>query len=126
MRRKLLAIIGIITLAVVSGLFFFVNKPPQVTITDNERFLQFLSSEFTGLNYKGEPIFEIDSIAKFEEKWYIINISSLSESSQDVPVYFILLETNDILQVILGPDTYFTEREMLQYNVPDSIMKELL
>lgn len=124
MKPKLITATGVIAVLVVVGFFFTTGKTNQDIVTIDDRILRFLSSEFTGLNHNGKPIFKIKSTSQFEDKWYVVTIDSLSKTAVDVPVYFLLTDENNTLHFILGPDTHFTEAEMLKYNVPDSIIKE--
>ena len=127
MQRKNLLILGSLILVITVSFLLFKNFHSQEkSISTEDRIQEFISSEFSGLNYDNKPIFRLHSLKDSSGGWYLADIRSIHKTKKEIPVYLILLDTNNTLRVILGPDTHFTEKKMLQYNIPDPIMKELL
>lgn len=127
MNKRAIFTISLLILGVASVSLLAVRalSPPNHTPSTEERALRSVISEFPGLTKEGKPFIAIQDIEIIEEKWYIINIRSHSEPKVVVPVYLIFYDDGgENLRLILGPDTHFTETEMLQYNIPDSIIRK--
>lgn len=125
--KRLVIFLGICFLLLLAIGFVLLNKPTEDDgLIDKNYILQVITQEFPGFTYDNEALIEIGDVMKFEEKWYVTTVNSPRDSEIRVPVYILLHGDTDNLRVVLGPDAHFTETEMLQYNLPDSIIKELL
>lgn len=95
---------------------------------NNEELLRVITHTFPNLTSEGKPVIQIDSVSRHHDDWYIVTIKSLRQTGELVPVRVVLLdqqENNVGLQVLLGPDTYFSKRETLAFDLPDSVIIEL-
>ena len=116
---------------VVTGLVLVIlkiNKKDSAIQNTNEQLqtkvIEAITEGKPSLLDNGEPIIEIDSLSRHND-WYIASIKSINDTGDIVPVKVILVDSNGVMRSIFGPETRFTETEMLQYNVPDAIIKEL-
>lgn len=124
-------VIGLLSFAVLVGGLFLLFK-----FTDHEKYTstedevtQVIVDNFPYFSYNRTPAFRIDSLSSHDNIWYIATIKPLNSTEVSVPVKIILMRENQSsssLRIILGPDTVFTESEMISYNIPDSVIKELL
>ena len=121
MNKKILFFI-LFFASITTGMLYITLRKPHIQEVDKEYILSSILNDIPAFSADNRSLVKIDSVAKFEDKWYIINISSLRETKVDVPVKLVLLDTGTDLQIMLGPDTDFTEAELLQYNVPDSVI----
>lgn len=120
----------VLVLVLVTGIGVFLGYkqstfvPSDTTLSEEELVIKTITGISPVFSHEGNPVFAIDSLSRYDEKWYVVTIRSIHETKATVPVYFLFARTNDTLQTILGPDTRFSESEMLHYNVPDSIIRE--
>ena len=126
MNKKILLFVALVG-AIISVVFYIIvnnyNQDRGVSIED--RISSTIASRIPMLSSGGTPVFAIDSISS-HGSWHIAKIKSLKETRRPVPVIAILNELDDTtLNIVLGPDTHFTETELLRNNVPDSVILEL-
>lgn len=129
-----LLLIGIVILMVGIGIFFGINSfdkkqaPEGVDRWSREAIVQAIVSARPSLTVDSRPVIEIDSVSMPENGWYVAVIKSVREKKTSVPVRVVLVDNgghSSKLSVLLGPDTYFSEPEMLSLNIPDSVILEL-
>lgn len=126
MKKVVISLAVIILLSFGAGIFLlWSSRSNKNQPTEEDVITQAITRAVPMFSDGDKPVIEISSITKFEDAWYIININSHHKANNDVLVYLVLHGFNNDLQVVVGPDTYFNETEMLQYNIPDSIIKEL-
>lgn len=127
MNKKV--IFGIILLLILASAAIFLQGrdflSKNTAPAKEERILHAITDNIPAFLYEGEPVIGIDSISTFDDKWHIVTIKSLRTSEKFVPVKIIMLDNGDELRIISGPDTHFTEPELLKYNVPDAVILEL-
>lgn len=123
--KKHIYAITVIAIAVFSltGIYLYTTIKNTDNSTADDRITSAIIDAAPFLSSEGSPVFKIKSANK-SDNWYAVTIESLRETATHTPVYVILVENNGKVQTILGPDTNFTEAEMLKYNVPDSIIRE--
>lgn len=96
----------------------------STTISIEERVLEATTKNNPEYMHDGKPVIEVVSVSSFDT-WHIATIKSLRSTDTFVPVKIVLLDTSGILRVVAGPDTHFTEKELLEKNAPDSVILEL-
>ena len=122
-------ILGCILLLILIGFGIFtakvilMDKNDDLTIED--RILYAITENNSGFLHDNKPVIEIDAVSVFEDRWYVATVKSIRATDEIVPVKVVLLDTNGILRMTAGPDTHFTETELLRYNIPDSVILEL-
>lgn len=121
--------ISIIALLILSGfaLFFLqdIFTTKDESTIDDEKILYVITEKMPLFSLNSKPVIKIDSVSRHRGGWQIVTIKSLRSSEKFVPVKVVMLDTEGKLTIIAGPDTYFTESELLKYNVPDSVIMEL-
>lgn len=128
MRRFIAATLLLSVLAAGAWLFILNQSEPSSEAPSEDSFLQFITDTFPLFTEKNEPVIAVDSISRHENNWYIVTIKSIHDVEVFVPVRIIVFYREGLERdpsVILGPDTHFTETEMLSNNIPDSIIREL-
>ncbi len=125
--KKLVLISGTVVLAVVGiwGGISIYNKLTAEPLSDEEQLIKIITSEYPSFTSNEEPLIEIESVSDNYKGWYVVTIKSKRPVKNFVPVKLVMLETGGIAKTILGPDTHFTESDLLKYNVPDSVIMEL-
>lgn len=124
--KKVIIIFTVFALLISLGALTFLRIQQATTPQpSNEDFLQAITHKFPDFADNNEPVITIDSISRHEYKWYIVTIKSLDRVENFVPVKLIMVDEGDNLSVILGPDTQFTELEMISHNLPESAILEL-
>lgn len=128
---KKVAVIILSVAIVVTGLILVtlkINKDDSaIQNTDEQlqvRVIEAITKGRPSLLDNGKPIIEVDSLSH-HNSWYIASIKSVNETGDAVPVKVVLIDSNGVMRSILGPETRFTEAEMLKYNIPDSVIQEL-
>lgn len=125
---------AIIFILVVSGgifWFLFTNNDPTSYESEkqlNEAALQAILDSKPLFTSSGSSVIEIENVSEPQENWYIATIKSINEDTATVPVSVVLREysqSGSDLRVVLGPETDFTEAQMLQRNLPDAVILEL-
>ncbi len=118
-------IIGILLLFVVTAGIFIWNRPADPNQSIDDRIIEAITKEFPTFSSDDGPVIEIDSVSRHDNNWHIATIKSSRSGDESGFVKVILADTNTELKVIAGPDTYFTEAELLKRNIPDSVILEL-
>lgn len=121
MRTKGLGTILICVLLVV-GIIYSNQRQQEVEEMSPDIFINAISYEFPFFLQEGKSVIKIGTIKSFENGWHVVTIRSIREASEPVPVFVVLNELNNKLRVVLGPDTYFSETELLRHNIPDSVI----
>lgn len=112
-----------VSIVVLAAIEFFRDKEPK--LSDDEYIIKAITESNSEFIHNNKPVIEIDSITVFNDHWYVATIKSLRATENIVPVKVVVLDTDGIFKVIAGPDTHFTEAELLRYNMPDSVILEL-
>lgn len=127
---------GILLLLLISGVVIGVQAWQNYQAAEvikngpsNQEVLDTIIRDKPAFLYKGKSIIEVASLKRFDD-WYVAIIKSPNDKSFQVPVKIILEDIRTgkeprNLKVKLGPDTHFTDYEMLQYGMPDSLIQEL-
>lgn len=124
MKKHIYAITVIaITVFSLTGIYLYITNKNTDNPTTDDRITSAIIDAAPFLSSEGSPVFKIKSVNK-SDNWYAVTIESLRETATHIPVYVILVKNNGKIQTVLGPDTHFTEAEMLKYNVPDPIVRE--
>ena len=118
----------VITIGVVVAVLSFKKSEIHNTYT-NADIISVITREKPVFLDGTNPVIEVNSNKQLEDGWHVITIKSIHEDTMSVPIFVVMTRSDNPaskFNMILGPDTHFTEAEMLQYNLPDSVIRELL
>lgn len=116
------------TLALATVLVLIFSAQIQQTITPrvpDEKLASAIISQFPDLSNQGNPVFDIESVSRHDIWWYVVTIKSSSNISKPALVHLVILNTNDGLRVVSGPDTYTNKGVLIGTDLPDSVILEL-
>ena len=127
MRKNVLFLAIFLILFLSAGTILFMRYQDSKNISSEDA-LSVILNEIPAFSHEGKPVIKINSIANFNNKWYIISISSLSEQSSTVPIKLILTATADDkkLQLIAEPNIYYSDSQVSSLGLPQKVVKGLL
>jgi len=127
---KKIFIVLTLVIAMTAGVIIYGKQTNQKTsVSLDESVIRAITNKFPILLKDNKPIIEIADIKQVDTKWYVITIKSINEEEMSVPVKVVLLDYNHPnldFEIIVNPSTRFVEADMLQRNLPDSVIIELL
>lgn len=125
MKKSITISIAVILILFAGIIIFVRTQRATIPQPSNDEFIQAITDKFPDFIDDDDPVIAVDSVSRHNYKWYIVTIKSLDRVENFVPVKLIIVDEGDNLSVILGPDTQFTELEMISRNLPESAILEL-
>ena len=122
MKRLVVSLVALFIIIGAGAIIFNNFYPKQNKLPYDKELIQAITRTFPAYLYKDKPIVEVASVSKYDNAWYDVTIKSLHEVKEFVPVKIVLVDSQDGLHVVLGPDALFTEDQMLQANLPDAVI----
>lgn len=130
MRKLLIGILASIVIISLGVVIYNSRQPQKVNSPTNEDIITTITDSFPFFLKDDSPVIEVADMKQVNDIWYIVTIKSINEKTVAVPIKAVLINNSTPdeevkLGLILGPDTHFTESELLGNNLPDSVILEL-
>ncbi len=129
--KRLIIVLIIVIISLGLGVTLYSRmQVPKTNEPSHEEIISAITYNFPMFLHDNAPVIEVTDVERIDDKWYVVTIKSIHEKEAAVPVKIIMINENNsgdnlTLRIVTGPDTYFTEPELLRYNVPDSVILEL-
>lgn len=124
-NRTWFTMAGFLLLALVVGLFALHSKKGLSEEGIEQDILTAILSENPYLVKEGQPMVELSALDSIETNWFIATIRSVNSPKQP-DVKLVLLHDMIKPRIIFGPEIDFSEDDLIRFNIPDSVILELL
>ena len=119
------AVLLSITLCIGAIFIITLSQSEESKQSLEDRALEVIVRDLPAFASNGKPAIRVGSISPHGNGWYIATIEPLRPVKNPVPVRIILSDKDGWIRIVAGPEAYFSESELLSFNLPDSAILEL-